>query len=98
MPFRLSNALSTFVRMMNDEFYAIVRPLGHWSHYLKPKAFVLHSGHRALKFFNGKPELNARHTEWVNFVLAFTFSTKHKRGTENVVDNALSRRYLLSQF
>jgi len=37
----------------DKEFYAIVRALSHWSHYLKLKAFVLHSNHQALRYLNG---------------------------------------------
>jgi len=47
----------------DKEFYAIVTALSNWSHYLKPKAFVLHSEHQALKFLNGQPKLNARHAK-----------------------------------
>jgi len=52
----------------DKEFYAIVRALSHRSHNLKPKAFVRHSNRQALKFLNGKPELNARHVKWVKFL------------------------------
>jgi len=38
-----------------NEFYAIVRAFSQWSHYLKPKAFVLHSDIQALKFLNACP-------------------------------------------
>jgi len=62
---------------------------------LKPKAFVLHSNHQSLKFLNGKPKLNVRHAKWVEFLQALIFSTKHKKGTENVVADAPSRRYVL---
>ncbi|XP_048502852.1 uncharacterized protein LOC104896849 [Beta vulgaris subsp. vulgaris] len=34
--------------MYDKEFYAMVRALDHWSHYLKPQAFVLHSDHDSL--------------------------------------------------
>jgi len=37
----------------DKEFYAMVRALMHWSHYLKPKPFVLHSDHEALKYIMG---------------------------------------------
>jgi len=52
----------------DKEFYAMVRALNHWSYYLKPKAFVLHSDHQALKFLNGLPKVNARHVKWVEFL------------------------------
>jgi len=32
----------------DKEFYAIVRALTHWGHYLKPKPFKLHSDHQTL--------------------------------------------------
>ncbi|GJU76537.1 transposon ty3-I gag-pol polyprotein [Tanacetum coccineum] len=34
----------------DKEFYAIVRTLEHWSHYLLPNEFVLFSDHEALKY------------------------------------------------
>jgi len=34
----------------DKEFYAIVRCLEHWSHYLVPKEFILHSDHETLKY------------------------------------------------
>ncbi|XP_074315595.1 uncharacterized protein LOC141651798 [Silene latifolia] len=79
----------------DKEFYAIVRALMHWSHYLKPKPFMLHSDHEALRYINGQHKLNHRHAKWVEFLQSFTFSSKYKDGKQNIVADALSRRYSL---
>ncbi|XP_074305695.1 uncharacterized protein LOC141640915 [Silene latifolia] len=79
----------------DKEFYAIVKALMHWSHYLKPKPFVLHSDHEALKYINGLHKLNHGHAKWVEFLQSFTFSSKYKEGEQNIVADALSRRYSL---
>jgi hypothetical protein len=35
-----------------EEFYALVRSLEHWSHYLLSKEFILHFNHETLKYLN----------------------------------------------
>ena len=52
----------------DKEFYAIVRALDHWIHYLRPNHFILHSDHEALKHINGQQKLNPHHAKWVEFV------------------------------
>ena len=37
----------------DKEFYAMVRALDHWSHYLRPQPFVLYSNHESMKFIHG---------------------------------------------
>lgn len=37
----------------DKEFFAIVRALEHWSHYLIAHEFILHSDHEALKYIQG---------------------------------------------
>ncbi|XP_019104879.1 uncharacterized protein LOC109134920 [Beta vulgaris subsp. vulgaris] len=81
----------------DKEFYAIIRALEHWSHFLRPEPFVLRSDHESLKHIHGQQKLNVRHAKWVEFFQAFTFASKYKEGKENVVADALSRRgYLLA--
>jgi hypothetical protein len=79
----------------DKEFYALVRSLEHWSHYLLSKEFILHSDHEALKYLNSQQKLNTRHAKWSEFLQAYSFSIKHKAGKLNQVADALSRRYSL---
>ncbi|XP_074271803.1 uncharacterized protein LOC141595737 [Silene latifolia] len=79
----------------DKEFYAIVRALMYWSHYLRPSHFILHSDHESLKYINGQQNLSPRHAKWVEFLQAFHFSAKYKNGKSNIVADALSRRYSL---
>ncbi|XP_071708258.1 uncharacterized protein [Rutidosis leptorrhynchoides] len=77
------------------EFYAIVRSLEAWRHYLLPNEFVLYSDHDSLKYIQGQHKLNPRHAKWVETLQAYSFVIKHKAGSQNRVADALSRRYTL---
>ncbi|XP_071739767.1 uncharacterized protein [Rutidosis leptorrhynchoides] len=77
------------------EFYAIVRCLRTWRHYLFPYEFVLYSDHESLKYIHGQHKLSPRHAKWVETLQAYSFVIKHKAGTQNQVVDALSRRHLL---
>jgi hypothetical protein len=82
----------------DKELYAIVRPLEMWQHYLWPKEFVIHSDHESLKHVHSQVKLNHRHAKWVEFIESFPYVIKHKKGKDNVIADALSRRYtMLSQ-
>ncbi|XP_073054076.1 uncharacterized protein [Primulina eburnea] len=79
----------------DKEFYALVRTLETWQHYLRPKEFVIHTDHESLKHLKGQQKLNKRHAKWVAFIETFPYMIKYKQGKENVVADALSRRYVL---
>jgi hypothetical protein len=66
-----------------------------WQHYLLPKEFVIHSDHEALKYLKTQGKLNRRHAKWIEFIETFPYVVKHKRGKDNIVANALSRRCAL---
>ena len=59
------------------------------------KEFVIHSDHESLKHIRSQAKLNHRHAKWVEFVETFHYVIKHKKGKENVIVDALSRRYTI---
>ncbi|KAK0595339.1 hypothetical protein LWI29_005754 [Acer saccharum] len=79
----------------DKEMYALIRALETWQHYLWPKEFVIHTDHESLKHLKGQHKLNKRHAKWVEFIETFPYVVKYKKGKENVVTDALSRRYVL---
>jgi transposase InsO family protein len=82
----------------DKELYALVRTLHTWQHYLWHREFIIHSDHEALKHIRTQTNLNRRHASWVEFIESFPYIIKHKNGKENVIADALSRRYtMLSQ-
>ena len=102
---QLGRPISFFSEKLNEakrrystydkEFYAIVRALDHWQHYLISKEFILHSDHEALKYIQGQHKLQSRHAKWVEYLQAFHFTIKHKSGKLNKGTDALSRKYAL---
>ena len=67
----------------DKEFYAIIRCLEHWSHYLIVAEFTLYSDHEALKYIQRQHKLNARHAKWVEYLQSSHFTIKHKSGKMN---------------
>ena len=74
------------------EFYAIVQSLRHWRHYLLPKEFVLYSDHSALRHLHDQKKVSDQHSRWIEYMQDYMFVIRHKKGKDNVVADALSRR------
>jgi hypothetical protein len=56
---------------------------------------LLHSDHESLKHIRSQGKLNRRHAKWVELIESFPYVIKHKKEKENVISDALYRRYAL---
>jgi len=91
---KLSGARLNYA-VYDKELYALVRVLEVWQHYLWPKEFIIHSDHEALKYLKAQSNLHRRLAKWVAFIESFPYIIKHKKGKDNVVADALSRKNML---
>lgn len=76
-------------------FYAIVRALSYWSHYLLIDEFTLLTEHQALKFMNSHNKLKGRHSFQVKFLSSFHFVLKQKAESQNKIANVFSPLHLM---
>ena len=51
-----------------------------------------------MKHITGQHKLNKRHAKWVEFLESFPYVIRYKKGKDNVVADALSRRYALLNY
>lgn len=77
------------------EFYAVIRAMRHWRHYLFQREFILFTDHDSLKYLANQDNVSARHASWAAYLQQFTFVIRHKSGLTNRVADALSRRHSL---
>ena len=62
----------------DKEFFAMIRALENWSHYLNMQPFIIYTDHESLKNIHGQNKFSPRHARWVEFLQTFNFSTKYK--------------------
>lgn len=82
--------------MYDNECYAIVSALEHWSHYFLSNDFILFIDYETVRFLNSQSKLKGIYASCVEFLSSFHYVLKHKIGSLNKVANALSRRHLSS--
>ena len=56
---------------------------------------MIRTDHEALKHIRVQNKLNRRHAKWIEFIESFPYVINYKQGKENIVADALSRRYAL---
>jgi hypothetical protein len=88
-------AISLNYSTYDKELFALVCTLRTWHHYLWHCQFIIHSDHEALKHIRTQTNLSRHHAKWVEFIDSFPYIIKHKSGKDNVIADALSRRYTM---
>jgi hypothetical protein len=75
------------------ELLAIIESLKHWRRFLQglKDPFEVLTDHNNLKGFQHKQDLSPRQRRWVTFLEEYTFTVKHRPGSQNPADKP-SRR------
>ncbi|RDX85918.1 Retrovirus-related Pol polyprotein from transposon 17.6, partial [Mucuna pruriens] len=82
----------------DKELHALVRTLQSWQHYVWPREFIIYSDHQSLKFLKSQGKPQKRHAKWLEFIEIFPYVIKYKKGKENTMADALSRRKQKAMF
>ncbi|XP_052880476.1 uncharacterized protein LOC128286797 [Gossypium arboreum] len=111
MPFGLTNTPSTFMRLMNYVLRSFIDFAKTFEIECDASGVgigvVLTQEGRPVAYFSkklsgahikGQHKLNRRYAKWVEYLESFPYVIKHKKGKDNIVADALSRRYTLLSY
>ena len=73
------------------ELFAVIHALKTWRHYLYGNHFVVTTNHESLKYFCDQQDLKGRQAPWADLIQNFDFSIRYRKGSMNIVADALSR-------
>ena len=76
----------------NKEMLAILHALKQWHPYLIGRHFKVKTYHRSLKYFFEQRLSSKEKQKWVTKMLGYDFEIIYKKGKQNMVADALSRR------
>ncbi|XP_026396413.1 uncharacterized protein LOC113291049 [Papaver somniferum] len=83
-----ARALSTYEK----EFLAIVLAVQRWRHYLQGHKFIIRTDHQNIQYFLNQKITTSLQQKYLIKLLGFDYEIQYKKGTANIVDDALSRR------
>jgi hypothetical protein len=75
-----------------QELLAVIHALRTWRYYLDGTKFTVNTDHATLRHFPTQPKLTRRQARWMELLQEYDFDFKYKRGVDNIVPDALSRR------
>jgi hypothetical protein len=81
--------ISTWIK----EMFVILHRLYLWCPYLFGKHFQIKIDHRSLKYFLEQIISSSEKKKWVTKLFGYDYEIIYKKGKENVLVDALSRKY-----
>lgn len=81
--------LSTYEK----EILALILAVQKWRPYLLGKQFTVHTEHQSLKYLWSQKITTSAQKRWLYKLMGYDFKVEYKRGGENILVDALSRRH-----
>ena len=75
------------------EMLAIMHAMDLWHPYLLGKRFQIKTDHQSLKYFLEQRLSSLEQEKWVTKLFGYDYEIIYKKGKDNVVADALSRKY-----
>ena len=82
-------AMSTYEK----ELMAVVAAVKKWSAYLMDKHFTIKTDHWSLKYLTEQKISNLLQQKWISKLLGYDYTIVYKKGKDNTVADALSRKF-----
>lgn len=73
------------------EFLALVMAVTKWRHYLVGNYFIIRTDHQELKYLLEQQLHTSLQYKWLSKLLGLDYEIQYKKGSENLVADALSR-------
>jgi len=67
--------------------------LTKWRQYLLGSKFLVRTDHNSLQYLLQQKTLTTEQQKWIEKIATFDMEILHKRGKDNIVVDALSRKY-----
>lgn len=95
----LSEALSPKNQVLSiyeREFMAVLMAIQKWKHYLQGHHFILKTDQQSIKYIMEQRFTTALQQRWISKLLGLDYEIQYKKGVENRVADALSRKDIAS--